>query len=323
MPRALLLASLLAVPALAAAQVPVAGQVLFANGRDFPNYVNAFECNAANNAVVTVRWTPTFLTPGATSLPGGGVYQIYASNLDPTTNAASGAGGNTCFTSTITTGNQPVTAGQIIDAQGNNPILAPTAVIRLSDFVTAAGQSGCPNEGVQVWICVQGFSGSTKVAFASASVIISTTTPPPPTITSVTPGDGALNVSWDAGFAFSSFTGDSYSYQLEAVMIGTTIPGITDPNAHTSNMFTQTSARFGGLVNSVTYNVTARTFSKAGNPSSFSAPVPGTPQAVLDFYDTYKNAPYHGRDVGCGSGLAGPLALALVAGALALARRRR
>jgi hypothetical protein len=320
--RALLVVSLLVAPALAGAQLINPGQVLFTNHRDFPMYVNATECT--NNASVTVQWSPQFLN-GLTTLPVGGVYQLYASSLDPRNNLAGGSttgGSTTCFTSSNTTGNQPVTAGQVSDVQGNNPIITQTAVINLTDFVTKAGQAGCPSDNVMVWICVQGLSGGTPVAFASASVTISTTIPPPPVITEVTPGDSALNVTWGAGTATTTATGDTYSYQLTADMVGTTT-AVTDPNApHLSSMYTSTSARFGGLVNTVVYAVTARAFSKAGNGSAPSAAVNGTPLPVNDFWDSYKAA--GGRDSGgCTSGLAGPLALALVAGALALSRRRR
>jgi uncharacterized protein (TIGR03382 family) len=105
-------------------------------------------------------------------------------------------------------------------------------------------------------------------------------------------------------------------------MVGTTT-GASDPNTHTSSRFTATSARFDGLVNSVTYAVTAKAFSKADNPSLDSAPETGTPQVVLDFWEVYKDE-FGGRDNGgCAGGPAGPLALVLVAGGLALLRRRK
>jgi hypothetical protein len=315
MRRALILASLLSVPALAAAQAPVAGAVLFQNGRDFPMYVNGLEC--ADHAQISIIWTPILLN-GATGIPGGATYNMYASSVDPATNAA---GANTCF-KTTSTGTIPVTAGTVTNIGGVNPPQTTTAVIDTTAFIEAAGFS-CANDGSMLWICIEGFAGGVKFGYSASSVTISTAVPPPPTISGVTPGDSALNVTWDAGFQTSTFAGDNYSYQLEAVMVGTTVLGVTDPNPHVSSMFTQTSARLTGLVNTVTYNVTAQSFSKAGTPGGVSAPVEGTPQAVLDFFDTYKNAPYHGRDVGCGSGPSGPLALALVAGALALARRKR
>jgi hypothetical protein len=315
MSRAALLLSLLAAPALATAQVVPTGTVIFQNGRDFPMFVNGLECG--NHAQVPVLFTPTLLG-GATSIPAGAQYTIYASSVDPATNSA---GANTCF-KTTNTGTNPVNAGPVTDAQGNNPILTTRAVIDLTAFISAA-QFSCASNGSTIWICIEGNAGGVKFGYAASAVTISTAVPPPPTISGITPGDGALNLTWDAGFQTSTFAGDSYAYQLEAVMAGTTLPGITDPNPHTSSMFTQTSARFDGLVNSVTYNVTVTTFSKGGTPSNPSSPETGTPQAVLDFFDTYKNAPYHGRDVGCASGLSGPLALALVAGALALARRKK
>jgi hypothetical protein len=304
MRRSVLLAALLALPAAAGAQALLPGQAIFENGRDFPMYVNASECGS--HATGLVRWNVVLLN-GLTTLPVGTTYQLYASDVDPATNPA---GASTCFKTTSTV--PPVNAGQLIDVMGDNPILTQNATIDLTDFITKANLS-CANHGTTVFICVEATTGGTKFGFAEASVLISTTIPPPPVIADIATGDGALNVTWDAGTVTSTLDGDSYSFQLTAEMIGTTTA--TDPNApHVSSMFTGSSARFGGLVNTVTYAVTAQAFSKAGNESAPSAPVNGTPRAV---------PPPDSSGGGCTSGLAGPLALALLAGAFALARRSR
>jgi hypothetical protein len=318
--RALLLATLLLAPALAAAQTVAQGAVTFQNGRDFPMYINATECGGGT---VTAAWNPT-LTNGATGIPtAGGFYVIYGSNQAPrvVNNVQS------CWTENdVTSLNPGLSAAQVLNTQNTNTPLGLTASINTQTLTAAAGKS-CANDGATIYICVQGYVGSVASAnifgIASSSVIISTTIPPPPTITSITPGNGALNVSWEPGSSTSTFTGDSYSFQLSADFVATTSPLITDPvQHHTSSMFTANSARFDGLVNTVTYAVTARAFSKAGNPSDPSAAENGTPQHVNDFWDTYKAE--GGRDDGgCAGGPAGPLALALVAGALALTRRRK
>jgi hypothetical protein len=310
MSRTLTLVTLLAVPALASAQQAVPqGQVTFLNGRDFPMYVNASECGSG--ATVTIQWNVTLLG-GVTSIPTGTTYQLYSSDVDPSTNT----GGNTCF-KTPATGTMTVNAGQITDQQGNNPIITQTAVINLTDFITKAAKS-CADNGTTVWICVEATAGGTKVGFAEMAVTISTTQPPPPTITSITAGDQALNVSWDAGSVTSTFSGDTYAYRLTA----TAIQGTDTGSPRTSSRYTATSARFAGLVNDVVYSVTAEALSKADNASDPSNAVTGMPQHVLDFWDVYKNA--GGRDDGgCAGGPAGPLALALVAVMLALGRRFR
>jgi hypothetical protein len=315
--RALLVASLLVAPALAAAQTVPVGTVVFQNGRDFPMFINGTECASGS---VTTAWTPQLIGNYAGgTVPNGGYYVIYGSNQAP--RAVSGV--QTCWTpNDVTAQNPGLAAGQVFTTQNTGNALGTSVVINTQALVAAAGK-GC-TDGAVLTICVQGIdaaNGNALFSIASASVTISTTIPPPPTITGITPGDSALNVSWDAGTVTSTFAGDSYSYQLEAVMVGTTT-AITDPNTHTSSTFTSTSARFDGLVNSVVYAVTVRAFSKAGNASNPSAAVNGTPGAVNDFWDAYKAA--GGRDNGgCASGLAGPLAMALVAGALALSRRRR
>jgi hypothetical protein len=314
MRRVLLLASLLVMPAVVPAQTLAPGQITFVNGRTFPMYVNASEC--ASHKTIPIRWNVTLLN-GVTSAPVGTTYQLYSSDVDPATNSA---GANTCFKTSSAT--PTINAGQLSDTLGNNPIITQTANIDLTDFITKANLS-CASNGTTLFICVEATSGGTKIGFAEASVLISTTIPPPPVITNITSGNEALNVTWDTGTITSTYQGDSYSFQLTAEMIGTTT-GATDPNSpHVSSMFTANSARFGGLVNTVVYDVTATTYSKAGNASIPSDPMPGMPLFVNDFWDTYKNE-FGGRDSGgCAGGPAGPLALLLLAGALALSRRAK
>ena len=317
MRRALLLVIVLAAPPLLArAQSQPLGSVTFQNGRTFPMYINATECAGGT---VTAAWNAA-PSGSYTAPPTTGYYVVYGSNQQP----RNVNGVVTCWTpNDVTAQNPGLAAGQVLTTQNSGAPLATSATIGTQTFIAAAGKS-CSDNGVLIYICVQGFDSTNGAIFgyASAGVTIDTNIPPPPTITGITPGNEALNVSWDAGAVTSTYPGDSYSYQLTAEMVGTTTAA-TDPNTHVSSMFTATSARFGGLVNTVTYAVTAKTYSKAGNPSIASDPMNGTPQFVNDFWDTYKND-FGGRDSGgCAGGAAGPLALAVLAGALALSRRAR
>jgi hypothetical protein len=301
MRRALVLAALLAAPVLAAAQA--AGSVLFVNGRDFPMYVNATECQGGTNRLVA--WRSAFVN-GYSVRPANGVYAIYASNIDPAM-----AGPSTCFTSSnAATG---LVAGSVPDAQGIDPITMQNAVIDLGAFLGAAGMS-CADDGATVFICVQGTVAGTRFAYAAAAVTISTTIPPAPVITGLTPDDAAVRVTWDPGEVTSAHAGDSHAYQLSAEMIATTAAA-TDATTHLSPMLATTTARLGALENTVTYAVTVTAYSKAGNASEASPPATATPRASPRTGD--------GSGGGCGSGPAGPLSLAILAGVLALARRPR
>ena len=293
------LSALLVLPAVAHAQ----GRVVFVNGRDFPMTVNASECGS--HATVLVTWSVA-LMGGLTTAPSGATYQLYASDQDPATNPA---GANTCFK--VNSTSPVVYAGQLVDAQGDNPILFENAVIDLTDFLAKAGLS-CANSGTTVWICVEGSASGVKFGYAAAAVTVSTAIPPPPVITAIAAGDGALRVTWEPGASTTAYQGDSYEGQLTAELVGTTSTA-TDPYTHVSPMFVGTTARIGGLVNGVIYGVTARAFSTAGNASDPSMVVTAIPHASA-------GAGGSGGG-GCATGLAGPLALALLAVGLALARR--
>jgi hypothetical protein len=309
MRRALVLATLLATPALALAQVPEVAMVTLQNGRDFPMYVNGTECASGT---VTAAWNP-LLVNGYSAPPATGYYVMYGAN-QATRNVN---GIPTCWTENDVGPQYPsLAAGQVTSTQGAVAPLATSAAIDTQALIAAAGWS-CASEGASVWICMQGFdpdNGNTTFGIAWARVQISTLTPPPPVIASVTPGDGALNVSWDPGMIASPDWGDSYAYQLTAEMVASTATS-TDPSPHVSPPVTGTSARIQGLVNGVTYAVTAKAISRAGNESDPSAAAQGTPRAAF--------SPASGSGGGCAAGLAGPLSLALLAGVFAIVRRRR
>ena len=291
MRRALLLATLLAAPSLAAAQA--AGQVLFANSRVNPNSINAFECDPANNAQVLVQWTPQFIS--GTSTPVGGTYIIYGSNIR---------------------------ANIVLNTNSG----ATSATIGTSALVSVSGLS-C-SDGQTLYICVQGVQGGafnalTNFAISVATVTISTSLPNVPAINGIPPGDRALNVSWEPG-TVGTGTGTTVRVEMQVTPLSSPT-GASDPGGlRTVGRFGASPARLEGLVNNVIYDVQARALTDADNASAFSPAgvTTGMPQFVNDFWEVYKAA--GGRDTGgCSSGLAGPLALGLLIATLALSRRRK
>jgi uncharacterized protein (TIGR03382 family) len=313
MRRALLLATALAAPALAAAQA--AGQIVFQTSRTNPLTVNGTECNPANGSTVTINWTPRLLN-GLTAAPIGGTYIIYSSS---STNPITGT--DTCSAQSTTT---PVfTVGVVSDLNPLNPG-GTSALISTSALIQAAGLS-CASEGASVFLCIQGVQGGvnssgSNFGIATATVTISTIPPPAPLITGINPGNNALIVFWEAGGTTTTATALTQNVQLEATPVSTT--GVPVGSTVTSGRFSASPARFERLVNDQGYLVHARAFSDSDNASVISPDVLGTPQLVNDFWTTYKNA--GGRDSGgCSSGLAGPLGLGVLIATLALARRRK
>jgi uncharacterized protein (TIGR03382 family) len=313
MRRALVLATLLAAPALASAQS--SGQVLFANDRTNPNTVNATECNPANNAQVLIRWNPAFIN-GATSAPVGGTYIVYASNTAPVS-------GTQCQTANNTANGQNILAGTIDNTNSS----ALNATISTSAMLAASGLS-CANDGSTFFVCVQGVQGGSNIpasnfAIAQVTVTISTTTPKIPAITGITPGDGALNVSWSPDAAGTG-TAITQQVELEVTPIASTTGAFDSGGTRSAGKFGASPARVERLVNTVIYDVRARAFSDAGNVSDFSPAnvTTGMPQFVNDFWEIYKAD--GGREAGgCGAGAAGPIGLGVLIATLALIRRRK
>lgn len=304
MGRAALLAGLLlAAPAAASAQAP--GGILLGDGRTVTNYVNAAEC--AGLAGVHVRWNAA-LVNGATAFPAGGIYTLYASNQ-----AVPATG--TCPTANNTiTGLIVLPVAAVFTAAG----LMAEMTVSASQLVASSGGTiaSCDSAAEQtIYLCVQGTVGGLPFGFATAPVIVSTTRPPAPIVTSVTPADAALVLTWQPGTPTALAPADSQEYVLEAAAMTTTdlVP------LHTSAPTTETGLRLGGLVNSVVYAVRARAISLAGNESDPSAAVTATPAATKE---SVFRPGAGGGSGGCGSGVAGPFGLAIVAAALALRSRR-
>jgi hypothetical protein len=315
MVRVLVVVVTLAMPVLSAAQA--AGQVLFSSDRLNPNTVNAIECDPANNGQVLIRWNPAFIN-GVTSVPVGGTYIIYASNTPPASN------GTQCQTLNATlVGGIQILAGTIQDTNSS----ALNATISTSALLAVSGLS-CANDGQVLYLCVQGVQGGsnnvqTNFAIAQATVAISTSLPKVPAITGVTAGDGALIVAWEPEAAGTG-TAITQRVEIEVTPIASTTGAVDNGGTRSVGKFGASPARVERLVNTVIYDVRARAFSDAGNVSDFSPAgvTTGMPQAQAW---TGPPWPPHlaGSGGGCSAGPAGPLGLAILAGALALARAGR
>jgi hypothetical protein len=310
MRRALLLATLLAVPALAAAQAQGVITLDHGTARADLMTLNIAECNTAN-AKVTVRWNPLFLN-GNTSAPIGGRYVIYGS--DTGQQVVNGVAQCPFQNST----NPTINAGTVLDTQST----ATNAEITISQLLTVAAKSPCV-DGAVLYICVQGqiLSGqpvpATNFAIASGAVTISLTTPPPPSVTDAKPGDRALNVYWDPGAA-GTFTGETQ----EVALMATPANPASGATLMFGGPFSASPARFEGLMNGAGYYIQGQAFTKAANPSVWGPVFLGTPEITFDFWETYRRD--GGRETGgCGSGAAGPVGLGILLATLGFVRRRK
>jgi len=327
MRRALALVTLLSVPASALAQA--VGSVTFQNNRVNPNTINAGECAVGSNATVLVRWTPQFINNAVGAPVSGGSYIVYGTNTAPGSTTTTTTTAGQCPVQNTSSGNN-ILVGIVVDTTNSSAPLSTSATISLPLLLQGAGfsqASGCPPDGTTVYICVQGVlndinSSTNNFAIASAAVTVRTVFPSVPVITRVTPGDGALNVYWDA--ATLDTAAQTVNIELMATPIGTTTSSVDTLGPRTRGKFSASPARFEGLVNTVIYYMQAQAFTDADNASTFSPAFinTGMPEHVFDFWDIYKND--GGRETGgCGAGAAGPVGLGILLATLALIRRRK
>ena len=332
MRRALLVATLLAVPALVRAQTqPSPGQILFINTDKDPNAVkiNTVECNSAT-ATVQLAFAPAMTAPGANVS-----YQLYASNDQTTQNGNGTDGATTCLTdqqSNTNTNRRIVKVG--------DPLLNPPSLVDVefstSEIASALGTAPCTGSGeTPIYLCIQGAASGTNFGTARGVITLSLITPDvtPQFNLPVLPGNTRLTPSWSP-----SGTATTKYFQVRAVSLldPTTLPttGAFDPSGtftgfdardtalHTSGFVTGSSATVRGLQNDVVYALIVTGFTDAYNPGDPSNVVTASPVVVSDFWTQYKSD--GGRETGgCASGVAGPLALLALAGALALVRRRK
>ncbi|ACL67043.1 Myxococcales GC_trans_RRR domain protein [Anaeromyxobacter dehalogenans 2CP-1] len=306
MRRAILAATLLAAPLLAAGQTnPTAGQVLPSKQPE-DKYINAAQCiGAADTAPLNLIWqiqvkSGTFETRGR--------YQIFAATQGAYNTTGTNQG--YCAESNDTTNG--IQAGQIASLPADDAaVLTPQAFDPVT-IVNAVGLQACTAQVKTIYICVHWYDSSgTRRGFAQGSVTLSTAKPATPVNVSVTPGENALNVNWENGTGGAERTEE---YQVRATPAGTT-------DTVPSKRVTGTSLRLGGLTNGVTYDVQVVAYTESGNPSDPSATVSATPVPVSDFWEQYKAR--GGTDSGgCGAGGTGALAM-IGAAALAALRRRK
>jgi hypothetical protein len=322
MVRVLMVLVAVVVPALARAQG--VGEVLLVSDRMNPNTVNAFECDPANDAKVVVRWNPQLIN-GYTSVPVAGSYIVYGSNTAPM--GTGGAATQCPILNKIPPNN--ILVGTVLDTTISPAPGATTGTISLPALLTAAGFpafSGCPADSTTIFLCVQGVLGdanivTTNFAIAWAMVTVSTSIPKIPAITGITPGDGALDVAWEPDAAGTG-TAVTRQVEIEVTPVASTTDVFDAGGTRTVGTFGASPARVDGLVNGVVYDVRARALSGAANVSDFSPAgvTTGMPQALAG---PPPSPPLAGSGGGCSSGLSGPLGLAILAGALALARAGR
>jgi len=300
MHRSLALAACLALPAMAAAQAtPSAGAVTF--GPD--DTIGISECQSTT-ATLILSWQISFAS-NTVAIPTGATYRILASNtIDcPAQNTSAGI-----TTGVVADAITPTDVSQRYPAAGDSP-LRPSTVLQL------AGVTTCSGSDQSVYVCVRLLpsGGGDAIGNATGTLTAQFSAPVAPVISSVTPGEKALNVSWADGTGSGA---TATSWRVEATAVDPSQDSVTHKLTVTAH-----SARLQGLTNEVPYQVVVYAVSKGGNDSPASDPVEGTPVTVLDFWDYYKAQ--GGQEAGgCAGGPAGPLSL-LAAAALARLLRRR
>src|ERR1041384_6944168 len=211
---------------------------------------------------------------------------------------------------------------------GSQAINAKDMILDQSD---AGMAGGCDNTSVSsaspytTFYCVQLSSssviGGTQVAAQSIAVNFATAPPTAPTAVSAQGGDEHLRVNWSAGNTSENIA----YYDVHVLASGDTL----DTGKYAERVNAQTNAdvsqtdQGASLSNDVAYTVQIIATDAYGNVSSASDAVTGTPVAVLDFYNLYRNegggAQGHG---GCSSSGATWIVLLGLCAAL-WARRKR
>ena len=193
------------------------------------------------------------------------------------------------------------------------------------------GSFDCANVGhtsaspATYYVCVQlkqtAFTGTTTQS-AEIAVNFATLPPSPPTALDVAPGDTHLRVGWAQGNSADQIS----TYDVHVVTAG----GAIDLGKHSTRVAAQTNADVTTdddgkpLQNDGGYDVAVVATDTYGNASDLSARAQGSPQAVADFYDHYRNAgggALGGHGCASTGGVAWIAALAFVMALLA--RRRR
>jgi hypothetical protein len=283
--RALVLALLL-LPTLASAQVTVVESSDFPNGSD--QIINISECKAEVRSQFSISWK---VPSTAGTVTGIDV------RISDTAGCPLASTSNTAKTKSL--GTSTSTSGALASARA------------ASDLAAAVGIA-CDNGSLQtVNICAVALSGGTELTNGTQSTTIQfdQVTPSKPQISSVGPGDSALDVSWNP-------VSSANRYQVTATPQGGGTP------VQSGELTNTTSHRQGNLTNGTPYDVTVVAITIGGNRSVASDPVTGTPVLVNDFWRLYKND--GGQEMGgCGTHGAGSLSLVLLALAALVVRWRR
>lgn len=296
--RRLLLLLLAAMPSAALSQS--AGQILFNSNAELT--IGKADCQGTGSVGLT--WLAAEETAAA-FVAGTGQYDVYASPTDKID----------AFPYCVVDDAYLLT-GETID---NPTSLAGSASVSIAELVSKAGHD-CTTSDETIYVCVvwKSDAGAVK-AYAKGDVALKVSAPAPPTVTSVSPGENALNVRIAA--ATTGVAAAEFRARAEAVDLS------QDGSIHYSPWESDGSVRIEGLVNGVRYDVTAFARSEEGNVSLASeAYVPGdpsevTPIPVMDGWETYHWLAA-GRDSGgCQAGGAGLLALLGSAALLRLGRR--
>jgi hypothetical protein len=289
-----------------AAQAQTAGAILFDGSTT--STINAAECSGQTSAPIALTWT---ITPQTSFVPTG-EYRIFAGNGDLPNTAPPycylpGVSGQTAAKITPSSGT-PVATG-----------VSSSATVSASALAAGAGYDCTTDQTIFVcvlWYQLSADPNSSPLAYAKGKIVLSVAGPGKPTVTSVTPGDGALNV-W-ATTPDGSSGGNAIpavAWRAKAVA-GDGVPHFS------AKVAVDASARIGGLVNGVPYTVTAFSYSANDNESPESDPFGSAvaPQPAANAWEVYKLD--GGRDTGgCQSGGAGLGALLGAAALLGIRRR--
>ena len=291
---------------LAALLLPVAGRAAPGAGviETVPTSFGKADCTSTD-ASVSFAWALTYET-GTTSPPAGSYLQLLASDTSACPDAST----------SVKTGfiDQNITPG-------TTTTYGTTNVVLRKDVISAAGLSAC-DQSKKIYVCVRLYAenSTTLLGKATGAIELVTSVPPAPKSVVVSPGEGALNVSWADGDATAgSATATDYTVEAWPCPEGA---DATCPRTGVKGGDTATkSLRVSGLTIGTRYKVVVYAFSAEGNVSLPSTPAFGTPIEVFDFWERYRDM-IGQEQGGCGGGPAGVASLLAVI-ALVGARRRR
>jgi len=312
--RRALIMLLLAAPALAHAQTPSAGSILFDS-----QTINLRQCLRTpsgtgvpplmNELDVGLTWTVDL--DDNVNFQAGGRFRLYAS---PAETKGSDDEGRSCT--------QPRTGGQatptfIREYTGTDANSASMLFAKDVEMNTLAAvvQNACTNtsEDATIYLCVAWIppngSDTAERGWATGTIRLDRVAPAPPASFNIEPGDGRLRITGCTG------TGAAEDDFIAAA----TPEGGGTPQY--SSRGEDCDLRITGLTNRANYSVVVYRIDTANNPSAASAAMTGTPVPSDDLWEHYDGAEEGGCNTGAGAaGILG--ALSLIAAAAAARRRK-